>query len=261
MGNAGSHQRLTEHWRAPLSPTTYPLLRDPRPAPDREPDRRRPELPRVPFLDPVPDAPGRFALFRAPVEPCPEVCPFRPRGASGFDPLPLADACDLGGRPALPVLTGVGRRVVREAVPRDRPPRPPPPPPMVWSAASPPRSASSCVSSGSDLSSRPAILRLRPFAPARLVPLHDGSHALDGTDQLRYLLPFAGMERRSTAASADASSAEWSRSCTTRCEPQYHRRVSTGSMRIARRVGPAVASSATAIRRATVAEYTHGSAG
>jgi glucose/arabinose dehydrogenase/mono/diheme cytochrome c family protein len=33
-----------------------------------------------------------LALFRAPDEPRPDVCPLRPRGASGFDPLPFSDA-------------------------------------------------------------------------------------------------------------------------------------------------------------------------
>jgi hypothetical protein len=43
------------------------------PLPDRDPERRRPELPRWPFVDPVPEAPGRLALFFAPLEPRPEV--------------------------------------------------------------------------------------------------------------------------------------------------------------------------------------------
>ena len=43
------------------------------PPPDRDPERRRPELPFTPLDEPVPDAPGRFALFFAPVEPRPEV--------------------------------------------------------------------------------------------------------------------------------------------------------------------------------------------
>jgi len=51
-------------------------------------ERRRLELPRCCFFDPVPEAPGRLALFFAPVDPRPDVCPLRPRGASGFEPLP-----------------------------------------------------------------------------------------------------------------------------------------------------------------------------
>ena len=56
--------------------------------PEREPDRRRLELPFIPFLGPVPDAPGRFLLFFAPLERRPDVSP-RPCGAFGLDPLPL----------------------------------------------------------------------------------------------------------------------------------------------------------------------------
>ena len=63
----------------------FPLVAWP---PEREPERRRLELPRTPLLEPVPDAPGRLALFFAPVEPVPDVWPVRPRGASGFEPLP-----------------------------------------------------------------------------------------------------------------------------------------------------------------------------
>jgi len=37
---------------------------------------------------PVPDAPGRLALFFAPLDRCPDVAPL-PRGASGFAPLPF----------------------------------------------------------------------------------------------------------------------------------------------------------------------------
>jgi hypothetical protein len=59
------------------------------PPPEREPARRRLELPFMPFFDPVPEAPGRLALFRAPLDPVPEVCPLRPRGASGLDPVPF----------------------------------------------------------------------------------------------------------------------------------------------------------------------------
>ena len=72
---------------------------EPCPEPDREPERRRLALPAMPFFGPVPDAPGRFALFLAPVDPWPDVWPFRPRGASGFEPLPrpppdsLPDSC------------------------------------------------------------------------------------------------------------------------------------------------------------------------
>jgi len=56
-----------------MSASGYRFLRDPWPAPDRDPERRRPELLRVAFFAPVPDAPARFALLRAPVEPRPEV--------------------------------------------------------------------------------------------------------------------------------------------------------------------------------------------
>ena len=42
----------------------------------------------MPFFDPVPDGPGRFALFRAPVDRLPDVV-FLPRGASGFAPWPF----------------------------------------------------------------------------------------------------------------------------------------------------------------------------
>jgi len=49
------------------------FLREPCPPPDRDPDRRRPELLRVAFFAPVPDAPGRFALLRAPDERRPDV--------------------------------------------------------------------------------------------------------------------------------------------------------------------------------------------
>jgi hypothetical protein len=55
--------------------------------PDRDPDRRRLELPLAAFFAPVPEGPGRFALFFAPVDPRPDVAG-RPRGASGFEPLP-----------------------------------------------------------------------------------------------------------------------------------------------------------------------------
>jgi len=60
---------------------------EPWPPPDRDPSRRRLELPRVPFFVPVPDAPGRLPLFFAPLDRCPDTP--RPRGASGFAPLPF----------------------------------------------------------------------------------------------------------------------------------------------------------------------------
>jgi hypothetical protein len=115
--------------------------RDPVPLPDREPERRRLELPRVPFLGPVPDAPGRFADLRAPVEPLPDVCPFFARGASGFEPRPFDLARELREVPSTspatsPVLSEVVLVRLRDGVPRARPPRPPPPPPMVSSDAS-----------------------------------------------------------------------------------------------------------------------------
>ena len=66
----------------------YALPFDPCPPPDRDPDRRRLELPRVPLGSPVPDAPGRLALFLAPLDPRPDVSPLE-RGAFVFDPFPL----------------------------------------------------------------------------------------------------------------------------------------------------------------------------
>jgi hypothetical protein len=66
-----------------------PLL--PWPPPDREPERRRLELPDVPFFEPVPDAPGRLALFLATLEPVPDVF-LVARGASVFEPLPAPTA-------------------------------------------------------------------------------------------------------------------------------------------------------------------------
>jgi len=115
----------------------------PLPAPDRDPDRRRPELPRAAFFAPVPDAPARFALFRAPVEPRPDVWPVRLPGASGFEPLPGSEACDRRDPRDLPArdstspeLSAVVRARRRDAVPRARPPRPPWPPPVVSSAVS-----------------------------------------------------------------------------------------------------------------------------
>jgi hypothetical protein len=151
----------------------YRFFCDPRPPPDRDPARRRPELPRVPFFDPVPDAPGLFALFRAPVDPRPDVCPFRPRGASGFEPRPRAAACevrDLPSRPSTsPLLSDVVRALPRDAVPRDRPPRPPPPPPIVSSAASRVRAPAS-ASSDCDSFSRRAIRCPPSFSSARPVP-------------------------------------------------------------------------------------------
>jgi hypothetical protein len=41
----------------------------------------------VPFFEPVPDGPGRFALFFAPLDPRPDTA--LPRGASDFAPLPF----------------------------------------------------------------------------------------------------------------------------------------------------------------------------
>jgi hypothetical protein len=55
--------------------------------PDRDPDRRRLELGFASFFAPVPDGPGRFALFFAPLDPRPDGVG-RPRGASVFDPVP-----------------------------------------------------------------------------------------------------------------------------------------------------------------------------
>src|SRR3954471_17481128 len=73
---------------------------DPALPPLRDPARRRPELLATPFFfAPVPDAPGRFLLFRAPVEPRPDVCPFFPPGAAGFDPRPFPPACDVRDGP------------------------------------------------------------------------------------------------------------------------------------------------------------------
>src|SRR5205085_9318370 len=113
------------------------------PAPEREPERRRPELPPMPFLGPVPEAPGRFLLFFAPVDPVPEVC--APRGASGLDPFPLRAACELRDGPLSPStsprLSIVVRAPLRVAVPRERPPRLPPSSPTVSSPASRPRGA------------------------------------------------------------------------------------------------------------------------
>ena len=61
------------------------------------------------------------------------------RGASVFDPLPRPPACDAREAPARPstspLLSDVVLAVLRDAVPRGRPPRPPPPPPIVSSAA------------------------------------------------------------------------------------------------------------------------------
>ncbi|HEV3486046.1 MAG TPA: hypothetical protein VG106_11610, partial [Vicinamibacterales bacterium] len=99
------------------------------PPPERDPDRRRPELPRAPFFDPVPDGPGRLPLFFFPLDPRPEVRP-RPRGASGFAPCPRRDEGDRRGPPSpatSPLLSAVVRRALRVAVPRECPPRPPPP--------------------------------------------------------------------------------------------------------------------------------------
>ncbi len=129
------------HQKEEPAPSRYFfLLFDPVPAPDREPERRRLELPRVPFFGPVPDAPGRFALFRAPVDPVPEVCPLRAPGASGFEPRPFAAPRSLrvlpGGPAISPVLSEVVRVRLWDAVPRARPPRPPPLPPVVSSAVS-----------------------------------------------------------------------------------------------------------------------------
>src|SRR5688572_30078193 len=74
-------QSVPARWR-------YAFPFDPCPPPDRDPDRRRLELPRTPFLDPVPDGPGRLALFFDPVDPRPDVSPLE-RGAFVFDPVPL----------------------------------------------------------------------------------------------------------------------------------------------------------------------------
>jgi hypothetical protein len=59
----------------------------PWPPPERDPERRAPELLRAPFLRPVPDGPGRFALFFAPLD---RRFALRPvlRGASFFCPRP-----------------------------------------------------------------------------------------------------------------------------------------------------------------------------
>ena len=46
----------------------FALLFEPLPEPEREPERLRLELPVAFFFGPVPDAPGRLALFFAPDE-------------------------------------------------------------------------------------------------------------------------------------------------------------------------------------------------
>ena len=47
---------------------SFDLLFEPWPEPEREPERLRLELPVAFFFGPVPDAPGRLALFFAPEE-------------------------------------------------------------------------------------------------------------------------------------------------------------------------------------------------
>jgi hypothetical protein len=57
------------------------------PLPDWDPDRRRPELPRVCFFDPVPDAPGRLPLFFFAFA-ARLATTLRPPGASALGPVP-----------------------------------------------------------------------------------------------------------------------------------------------------------------------------
>ena len=111
------------------------------PLPDRDPDRRLPELPRACFFDPVPDAPGRLPLFFFPFA-ARLASTLRAPGASFFGPLPRRLASGPGvpivacSSATSPVLSAVVRAPRLDAVPRARPPLPPPPPPIVVSAAS-----------------------------------------------------------------------------------------------------------------------------
>lgn len=82
------------------------------------------------FLRPVPEAPGRFELFRAPLDLRPDVVCLD-RGAVVFDPLPRpppfgdrAGPVGTVARSTSPLLSDVVRVRPRVAVPRERPPRP-----------------------------------------------------------------------------------------------------------------------------------------